>query len=79
MKRASYRNAVYWIAANDGRGDRLAEDVDHVSGLVTTKLVADLFDVTDEKVATDIVKLRDKWNDNDRKAMLRTGRIEGRE
>lgn len=56
MKRASYREACQWIALNDSAGD----DDDDVQGFVTTALIADLFGVSDEKVAADVIRLRKK-------------------
>lgn len=68
MKRASYREAVAWIALNDNtaeteeairdEGDSAA--VDLVCSYISTKLVADLFGKTSEKVAFDIVRLLKK-------------------
>lgn len=56
MKRASYREAVAWIAYNDSPGDD--DDLEAVSGYVTTLLVADLFGVDAAKVARDVMKVR---------------------
>lgn len=58
MKRASYREAIAWIAANDGAGDDEALDPVHCSEIVSAVLVADLFDVPNEKVGADIVRAR---------------------
>lgn len=60
MKRASYRHAVELIALNDGAGDGEAFDVDHVASLVSTCLMADLFDKQPEDVAKDVVRYREK-------------------
>lgn len=50
MKRASYREAIRWIATNDDT-EFLNED-----GIlsVTASLVADMFEVPDEKVREDL-------------------------
>lgn len=59
MKRASYREACAWIAANDSAGDGPdAFDMDEVSHLVSSVLVADIFDVASEKVGLDVVRAR---------------------
>lgn len=59
MKRASYRDAIDWIANNDSDGeDEHAEE--SVSMLVTACLVADIFGVARERVGRDVVRLRKK-------------------
>jgi hypothetical protein len=58
VKRASYRDAIDWIAQNDSAGDADALDEDVVSGYVTSVLVADLFDVAAQRVGADVVKRR---------------------
>lgn len=58
MKRASYREAVAWVALNDSAADDDALEVEAVSGLVSTVLVADIFDVDPERVARDIIRVR---------------------
>jgi hypothetical protein len=61
MKRASYRDGIFWIAANDD-----TEWVDHdpeVGGgapSVTACLLADLFGVDTERVRADVIKQRAK-------------------
>jgi hypothetical protein len=62
MKRPGYREAIAWIALNDGAGDtpEWSEDPEHVGYLVTACLVADLFGVTNEKVGQDVVRYRQK-------------------
>jgi len=55
MKRASYREAVQWIADNDEPEDR---DVEAIAGYVSTLLIADLFDVEPERIARDVAKYR---------------------
>lgn len=58
MKRASYRDAIEWVAYNDSPGDDDALDPNTVQNLVSAVLVADIFDVPKEKVGRDIVKRR---------------------
>jgi hypothetical protein len=55
VKRASYRDAVDFIAQNDEPYE-LDEDV--VSGLASVVLVASIFGVESERVARDVVRLR---------------------
>lgn len=52
MKRKGYRYAVAWIALNDNPGDN--ESLDILSGYVSVALVADLFGVSQYKVAQDV-------------------------
>jgi hypothetical protein len=68
MKRASYREGVRWIAANDNAGqDRPGDDdvEDIVSGYVSTLMLADLFDVEPERVARDVMRERRKMGDQE--------------
>lgn len=58
MKRASYREAVTWIAENDSTADSDANDPDVVGYLVSSVLVADIFGVEPEKVGRDVVRKR---------------------
>ena len=58
MKVASYKDAIDWIAHNDGAGDDEALDVDSVSYLVTSVLIADIFGVTPERVGKNVVERR---------------------
>ena len=51
MKRASYKEAIYWIAANDDT-DWIGDEFGSPS--VTASLIADLFGVPAEKVTNDI-------------------------
>jgi len=60
VRRASYREAIAWIADNDEAGDDDATVVDVVRGYTTVVLVADVFDVDADKVAADVVKARKK-------------------
>lgn len=56
MKRASYRQAIQWIAINDSAGDELTED--DCGSLVSAVMVADLFDVPLCEVGAAIYKAR---------------------
>lgn len=58
MKRASYREAIDWIANYDSADDDDALDPEVVQDLITAVLVADIFFVPREKVGRDIVKRR---------------------
>jgi hypothetical protein len=58
MKRASYRHAVQWIALNDEAGNTPTDSQQIISDYVTTALIADLFDVTTERVARDVLRYR---------------------
>jgi hypothetical protein len=60
MKRASYRKAVIWIALNDGSGDSWALEVGEVANQLTVVLVADLFGISADRVASDVVSYRQK-------------------
>lgn len=60
MKRASYRDAIYWIAQNDSAADDGADDPQTVGELVTSSLIADVFGVSALKVGTDVVRQREK-------------------
>jgi hypothetical protein len=52
---ATYKNAIYWIAANDDT-EWLDDENSGIS--VTAALVADLFNKTNEQVTEDIRKKR---------------------
>jgi len=59
MKRASYRDAVQWIAWNDENGDETYRlDPEAVGDYVSSAIVADLFGITTEKVAKDVIRYR---------------------
>lgn len=58
MKRASYREAVYWIAWNDDPAD--GPDTERIAAYVTAGLIADIFGVEPEKVARDVARCRRK-------------------
>lgn len=51
MKRASYREAIRWVVYNDDT-DWLDDDEPVVS--VTVSLIADIFDVTHDKIIADL-------------------------
>ena len=59
VKRASYREAIAWIAENDSGGEDALDEVP-VSELVTSSLVADLFCVDAARVGRDVVRYRVK-------------------
>lgn len=58
MKRASYREAIDWVAQMDSPADDGSLDPATVQGLVSSVLVADIFDVPHEKVGRDVVRRR---------------------
>lgn len=58
MKRASYRHAIEWIAMNDESGTAEALDPTRVAELVTSCLIADIFDVEPARVGRDVVRIR---------------------
>ena len=58
MKRASYKEAIAWIAVNDGSGDTEWLDLEHVRYMLTVALVADLFGKDSEDVAKAVIKYR---------------------
>lgn len=58
MKRASYRDAIDWIAQNDSAADDNAGDPAICGSLVSAVLIADIFDVSTRKVGDDIAKRR---------------------
>jgi len=58
MKRASYRDAIDWIAQNDSAGDDGSCDPKIVAELVTSVLIAAIFDAPTEKVGADVVRRR---------------------
>lgn len=55
MRRARYKDAVSWIAMNDDPGEM---DDEIVAMNISTKLVADLWDISDRRVARDVVLKR---------------------
>lgn len=62
MKRASYREAVQWIAVNDEPTDRDPEDIAYY---ISTVLISDIFGVTPERVARDVVRARERMDKED--------------
>ena len=56
MKRASYREAIRWIAENDDTEfmDKYAEMKDAVIESVTVAIVVDIFDVERARVLADL-------------------------
>jgi len=56
MKRPSYKKAIQWIAENDNDG--LNDNHEDIQWYLTVAFVADLFDITTEKVAKDVFKRR---------------------
>ena len=58
VKRASYREAVAWVAENDSGGESDALRPEVVCHLITAALVADIFGVPSERVGNDIVNYR---------------------
>ncbi len=58
MKRASYRDAIDWIAQNDSVMDDGADDPHTVGELVSSALVADIFGIEPDKVGRDVVRRR---------------------
>lgn len=60
---ATYKEAVTWIALEDGPGDTPAgmdfkEAFSVVDGNLTVVMVADLWDMNQKKVAVDVLKAR---------------------
>jgi hypothetical protein len=64
-RKASYEDAVMWIAHNDDPGDREALNEDSVSDLTTVRLVADIFQRDSLQVGRDVVKERQKARDEE--------------
>lgn len=58
MKRASYKEAIAWIAMNDGPGDSWAMDVEQMKGQTSVVLIADLFGKPAREVAEKVVEYR---------------------
>lgn len=55
MKRASYRFGVEHIALNDEPAEM---DPTEMASMISVALLADLFGVTTERVAADVIRLR---------------------
>lgn len=60
MKKASYRQAIAWIATEDDPGSDDALDPEQVSFMLTSCLVADIFETPREQVGNDVVEYRKK-------------------
>lgn len=60
MKRASYREGIQIIAFND---EPLCMDEEEMFGMCTVMMLAALFEVPQERVARDVVRLRKKDKD----------------
>lgn len=58
MKRASYRNAVDFIALNDSPGDNDPADI--LKGYASVVLVSEIFGVPTDRVACDVLRVRAK-------------------
>lgn len=58
LPKPTYRDFVEWIAMNDGDGDNDALDIEHVSSLISTTMVAHLFGYNMNKVGRDVVNMR---------------------
>jgi hypothetical protein len=56
MKRASYREAIKWIARNDESAND--DDIEATRDLISVSLIADLFDVAAEIVAQEVHRKR---------------------
>ncbi len=59
MKRMGYRFGVEWIAENDEPEETSQNEMER---LLSVALLADLFSVTVEKVAKDVIRKRKKWS-----------------
>lgn len=55
MKRASYREAIKWIVHND-----MPDDGDRGLGHISCCLIADIFDISEDKVLDDVFKEVDR-------------------
>jgi len=58
MKRASYRDAIDWIAQNDSPGDVDNNIPSTVGQLVSSSIIADIFGVDHMKVGKDVCRRR---------------------
>lgn len=67
MKRASYRHGIDWIALNDDPNDM---EVKSVRTYISVLMLADLFNVTEERVAADVVKVREQVREQELAAIL---------
>lgn len=71
MKRASYREGVAWIAANDEPMSRSAEEI---AGFISSLLLADLFHVEPARVGADVLRLRVRQDKREKCAWRTTRR-----
>jgi len=55
MTRPTYGAAIDWVANND---EPTCEDLEEVEGMITVRLLADLFEVEPARIAFDVVRLR---------------------
>lgn len=73
MKGAGYRDAMDFIALNDEDAER---DVEQMQLLATTLLVSSIFGAPIEKVATDVLRLREKADAEAKKEKEKSDRTE---
>lgn len=57
LKRASYREAIEYIALNDDPASNV-QDPEEISGLISVALVAAIFGADPLRVANDVLKFR---------------------
>jgi predicted P-loop ATPase/GTPase len=57
LKTKTYKKAVEWIAINDEPSET---DLEEISGFLTVTLIADLFNIDEQVVAKDVLKIREK-------------------
>lgn len=62
-KKATYGEAIVWIAFNDETANRT--DPTLVEGSISALLVADLFDVDPRRVAQDVIEVRAQEDANE--------------
>lgn len=67
MKRASYREAIHWLAANDDC-HWLSDPEGCFS--VATALVADMFDVHTDRVTKDLRRVHARMRDKGKRAAI---------
>lgn len=66
MKRASYREAIEYIALNDDAGSFSLEDI---LAAISVQLVSCLFEVEADKVAADVLRRRSReWPEDAKRA-----------
>jgi len=64
---ASYREAIAWIALEDGDGDAEWSDIEHVSEMVSVALVSSIFKKSREEVGKAVIRYRKKWKKEEKK------------